>query len=74
MLERGDWNRVLHLRWGNRRKVNRGQAAETWVIGEKNCANQVAQEHYKMGVNRPGVCPAERTEPGSLQSSHRRAS
>jgi hypothetical protein len=34
-LEQGDWNWVLHLRWGKCRKGNRGQAGERWVTGEK---------------------------------------
>jgi hypothetical protein len=65
---------VLHLRWGKCREVKRGQTAETWVIGERNYASQGAQAQYKMGVNTAGVCPAERTEPGSMQSFRGRAS
>jgi hypothetical protein len=41
---------------------------------QRKWANPGAPEWCKMGGNTPGVCPAEKVEPGSWQSFRRRAS
>jgi hypothetical protein len=41
---------------------------------QRKWANQGAPEWRQMGVNTPGVCPAGKVEPGSLQSFRGRAS
>ena len=48
-------------------RQSEAKAAETSVILKRNGANPWVSEWRRLGVNRPGVCPAGKAEPGSLR-------